>query len=131
MVNDTEKLLSQKYFDTIKGHVLDPREMKYILNDIYSLRDLNNHFFWYQINESVKGNVNDIQCKGKINWHNKCKCGNYILHAEPIYPRRALTSGQKYAIMHDMNLRYLMRVRNICYTCAQKRLGKGLFLQEV
>lgn len=131
MVNDTEKLLSQKYFDIIKGHVLDPREMNYVLNDINNLRILNDQFFWYHINESVKKNVNDIQCKGKINWHNKCECGNYILHVEPIYPRRIVSSGQKYAIMHDMNLRYLMRVRNICYICAQKRLGKGLFLQEV
>lgn len=102
-----------------------------VLTQLERLYDLNNIDIlskcWFDYNMKLIVNHNvDIPLKGKINWYNKCKCGNYIIHVTPIYPRRGGTMYQNVICLCDSNIRYLMRIHNICYTCARKRIGQEL-----
>lgn len=89
------------------------------LYDLNNIDILSKCWFDYNMKLIVNHNV-DIPLKGKTNWHNKCECGNYILHVEPIYPRRGCTMYQNVSHLYDTNIRYIMRIHNVCYTCAKR-----------
>lgn len=98
------------------------------LERLYGLNDvdiLSKCWFDYNMKMVINHDI-DIPLNGKFKWHNKCECGNYILHAEPIYPRRGSSIYHNVRCLYDTNVRYMMRIHNICYTCAKKRIGEEM-----